>query len=252
MELTTNMSCADKRHSFRVPVHGVALVRWGGAASRRYAIDDVSLGGVALTGAPLPVRGTTIRTVLQIDTTPAMSMLGRVARVSATPGRRPGFAVAFDVVPAEAEDSIHDLSLTLLERADRQRVLIVGRSHPTRDTLGALIASAGWDVVTATTPLEAIVMLQNPAIDIRWMVVVAVLAVAPAAELLAFAADEHPGVRRLLITKEHDCATAMFSLRRRLAHACLLQPLRHHRIRRVLGDGPRNWRPSPLRTSAAR
>jgi PleD family two-component response regulator len=148
--------------------------------------------------------------------------------------------VAFDSVSPEAEDVIHDLGVSLLERAYRYRVMVVGRPHPTLDAASALITSAGWDVVGASTPLEAIFALQNPRLDVRWMVVVAPLLHDPA-ELLAFAADAYPGTRRLLIVKAHDTVVAMRSLRHGLADACLLEPMRRSRIRRVLGEGPRNW-----------
>lgn len=242
MGMTAIKARQNKRHSFRVPVSGIASVRWGKRRSRAYAIDDVSLGGASLRGDPAPERGELVWTRLSIPSSRPIRARGTVVRFTAGWGGCPGFALAFDRVSAEAEDVIHDLGVTLLERAGQHRVMVVGRIHPKREAVTAVVQSAGWDVVEASTPLEAIFALQDPLIDVRWMVVIESLMVAPATELLAFASEAHPGTRRLLIGREHDTLVAMRTLRHGLADACLLYPLRRSRVRRVLGDGPRNWR----------
>jgi len=194
MEQTTSTT-GDRRRSFRVPVSAAAAVRTRAGLVSTYAVNDVSLGGALLSGAPVIARGSKVDVVIRCVGSPPMCVAGRVVRHSATRRARPRWAIRFRDIPAEAEDAIHDLSVATLERGPS--VLVVDRSDQANAELAAEVRQAGLRPLTASTPLEAIELLHRNAGQVVSAVIGRVSDPDGWLGLLELLREEFPAVRRV-------------------------------------------------------
>ena len=225
----------EQRRSDRLPVRGVASLQGGGNRSRRFALDNVSVGGALMMGAPHPAVGSAVSLELRVPGMCSKSLHGQVVRECHRPDDIEGFAVRFDEVPSDIEDWVHDLSVRVLQNEARPAVLIVARSRSTRETLGASLEKIGWHVTLASTPLEALLALEREIADLRWVVILDQLTQTSGVELLQHVARDYPEVRRLLVCRPDTYRYARQAVRDGLADAALLQPIQRQRLDSIVG-----------------
>jgi DNA-binding NarL/FixJ family response regulator len=224
----------EHRRSFRLPIGGAASVAWGERNSRRYTIDNLSLGGALMLGTPAPAEGEAVHAVIRLPGARLLDLSGRVIRTT-DHHYRPEFAVAFDELRSEAEDLIHDLSIAMLEQRGVATALVVARSQTMRDGLSSLLREIGWTAAAAEAPLQAIALLDQPELDVRWVVVLERQTQTSGIDLLRYVADELPGVRRLLISRPEKYRAASDAVRLGVADAALLQPVQRDRFKQIVG-----------------
>ncbi|HUH03064.1 MAG TPA: PilZ domain-containing protein [Kofleriaceae bacterium] len=231
------MASREARHSFRFSVDGEATVRWSGHA-RRYAIENLSLGGALFVGGPAPARGEHVQALLRARGRRVL-LRGRVVRAH-THTQIGSFAMAFTQLGAGAEDAIQDLSLATVEPATGATVLLVGRGVYATNALARCLREQGWSVTRVATPIDAIRRLQDGHLDVRWVAVFDRLTQTSSSDFLQYVAEEHPTVQRLLITCAEAGDQAREVVTQGLADQALSEPIQMAAVRRIVGRGPRD------------
>jgi hypothetical protein len=214
-------------------VQGDAAVRWGGKTNR-YQLETLSLGGALMhtLSGTAPGTGDEVQAVLHVHGARTISMRGRVVRGGdADPD---GFAIAFEPLSPRAEDVIENLSLEVLERGLRSTVLVVSGLRGPGRTLSRCMRDNGWRVINVSSPLDAVQRLQDPSLDVRWLIVMDHLTQTSAADLMRYASEEHPVVRRVLVRGSDPLG----SLGEELADIRLSLPVDRASLRQVIGAGP--------------
>lgn len=200
-------SQADRRRSFRVPVHGLALLWHEDRIAGRYALGDLSIGGCMLRNGPRCVLGDEYGLVLDLDERSSIRVPAKVVRQRETElgGRELG--LAFLSHSSVVDDQIQDLVMQLLEHeryASSGRVLVVdAESARRRDTAGNL-RRLGHEVLEATTPLEAVWELENGPMDIHTVFVARRLGSSDGRDLLRFIGSRYTGVWRVMLAEQQE------------------------------------------------
>lgn len=182
-------------------------------------------------------RGADVRVLLQLPREEVMTLDGRVLR-SWDQGEQTAAALEFVDCSADVEDLLHGaVSRWLFAQADVSEagVLVVDNEAVVRRSLARDIASLGRQVRTAARPCEAIAQLDDEDTKLRVAVVGPCLGGSmDAFELLEQLEEEHPDVRRVLLTaSECELRPALARLSGR-AHAVLARPWRAERIASVI------------------
>jgi hypothetical protein len=223
----------ENRRSFRFEVQGDAAVRWG-QETNRYQLGNLSLGGALMRtmSGNTPAMGDEVQAVLHVRGARTIALHGRVVRGA---DRDPaGFAIAFDRLSPRAEDAIENMSLEVLQRGLRSTVLVVSGLRGPGKVLGQCMRDTGWRVITVASPLDAVQRLADPSLDVRWLVVLDHLTQTSAADLMRYASEEHPAVRRILVRGSDPLGP----LGEELADVRLTLPVDRASLREVIGAGP--------------
>lgn len=209
----------ERRHSFRVPLRAVASLRAPGV-SYRCDVDDVSLGGAHLTHAPPLAAGEPVYLDIRVPGFTTVTAHGDAIRTGS------GWAsVRFSELDADAEDTIHDLSVAMLEHGRRPVFLIVAGGCGLCDQLTEAVRGTGYDAVRACTPLDTLAALQNPVLNIEAAFVDLDLTQTTGLEVLRHLAAEHPDVVRIAVARAHGRGLADRAEAAGLAHDLLCEPL---------------------------
>lgn len=212
----------------------LTLTRYAGT----YLVRNLSAGGALLVGDSLLHVGERIRILLQIHGTSPMSLVGEVVRhESRTEGERL-FAITFGDVPAAVEDTIQQAVLRTLENVRGKQqcatVLVLDTSLESRLALERELQSLGHEAVSASTPLEAMSRLYSGQPRIETVIVDARLGHADGLEFLAFLADDHPHIRRVLMSGDFRTAHLILAKRAKQPHAFLAKPWDRETLTRAL------------------
>lgn len=222
---------AERRHSFRVDVDGLALLWCKERIAGRYRVADLSIGGCLLRDGPPCEVGTEYGIVLHLPTEAAMRLPGRVIRERVTDFGRRELGIEFLQRPPWSEDRIQDLAMKNLEREQntRGRVLVVDSNEVRRDMIVETLLGMGCDVLEAATPVEAVWELENGPLDIHTAFVARSLGNSDGRDLVRFIGSRYEGVFRVLLTDERETHDID-------ADAVLRGPLDLRRLRRALPD----------------
>ncbi len=194
---------ANRRRSFRAEVQGNAIVHGPGDAAVRCAVIDLSLGGVRLLE---PVRdepgldpGTEVTIELECSGAGWVVQRGRIAR-----HRLGELVVCFDALSPEVEDLIEDEVLGAVEAQKAPRVVVVDRAHARRRHVSDALRTAGSCVLEASTPLEAIALIERSRNHVCAVALSESLTQTQADEVRRFLQEEHPHVKVVVITIHGD------------------------------------------------
>jgi hypothetical protein len=183
----------NRRRAYRAGVNGNAIVQAGGVAVR-CAIVDLGLGGVRLLE---PVRdepglaaGVEVMVELECAGAGWVAQRGRVVRHHAGE-----IAVAFHALSPEVEDRIEDEVLGAVEAARAPRVVVVDRSQDRRHRLAEALRDSGCCSLEASTPLEAVDMVERSRNHVVAVAVAETLTQTQADELVTYLAESHPDVQ---------------------------------------------------------
>ena len=202
----------ERRNSGRVQSTGTAVVHGSFAAHAR--ILDLAIGGVSLQidhAAPLPDVGAPVRLDVRLDGAGRwLHLSGSVARVEAC-GSGAALVIELLVVPPDFEDLVQDELLSALECAHVPRVLLVDGARGRRELVAAAFRAIGYHVIEVSSPLEAIVEIDQSRLHL-WAVVIADTKLASQADdLRAFLGETHPEVP-LIDVGQGTCRTGRTSL----------------------------------------
>jgi len=198
----------DRRRSYRADVRGLAVLHAPGDAGRaRYHIENLSLGGARLrraagtTPPPLPV-GAAVTVELGVDGTGWVVQQGQILRSD-----RDALAIGFGPLTPEAEDLIEDEVLAAIEARRAPRVVVVDRSAPRRLRLAAALERGGLCALEASTPLEAIDLVERSRTHVAVAAIHETLTQTGGWELIAYLGDAHPQLKIAVIADDELAAT---------------------------------------------
>jgi len=196
------MNMPDLRHYARAHVCGDAIVH-APTGVAHCEIENLSVGGALLhplLEVPLEIEpGTPVTVDLHLAGT--SSWVGQSGRVRWR-DRGGSLAIAFEEVSAEFEDEVEDEVLLDLEAVRSPRVLVVDRSPERRRRLAAALRRAGCLPLSASTPLEAIELIEESHEHLAGAAIADELTQTGGKELVQFLRETHPNVRIVIITDE--------------------------------------------------
>ena len=205
---------------------GASAVAWtemGGPM--RYLVENLSTGGALLTGGPLLSVGERLSVRIHLE----RRSLGplRATMVRAVDGVSVG--VAFVGLSVEDEDVIQQTILEALEAnargaRPRCRALVVDGSLQARQQLQRDLTQLGHGVISAATPLEAMMRLEDPMANFDVVLVDLRFASIDGLALLRYLIDTHPRTRRVLMSGEARIDQLKIAQFAGQAHAILPKP----------------------------
>jgi ActR/RegA family two-component response regulator len=200
------MTGHDRRVFVRARVVATATAWVRGICKGSYIVENLSLGGVQLSGGPAIRVGEEIKLILELPSGP-VEVRGLVLRSDAR-ARDAALALRFHMLSRRARDTIGATVAEALEEAARDSssrpeptVLVVDDSLLIRESLTRDIRRAGWEVACFSTSLDALDFLDRPESCIR-VALVDLVRINEGKDLLNFLAEERPSIRRVLMSEE--------------------------------------------------
>jgi ActR/RegA family two-component response regulator len=200
------MTGQDRRVFVRARVAATATAWVRGLCKGSYIVENLSLGGVQLSGGPAMRVGEEIKLILELPRG-QIEVRGPVLRSQAR-SRDAAIAVRFNMLSRRAREALGAAVAEGLEEAARDSstrseptVLVVDASLLERESLTRDIRHAGWEVACFSTSLDALDFLDRQASCIR-VVLIDVVGVSGGNDLFNFLADEKPEIRRVLLSEE--------------------------------------------------
>jgi CheY-like chemotaxis protein len=228
------MNRAERRRHWRAPLWATAGVSIETRDLGRFEVVNLSAGGALLVGDIPPPLGAPVRLLLHLpggETVAAGAAL--VRRDQSRQGS--AFALAFTTLAAADEEVIQRAVTVALDQARAASVLIVDESPDESAALATEMSGLGWRAFAVRTPLEAAHVLEEPN-HLSLAVVDIVLGAGEKVDLLAYLAERHPTVRRVLLSE----ATSLYDLDRARSaltfsiHGVLNKPWSTEELARVL------------------
>lgn len=193
----------ERRSYVRARVVATATVWARGLCKGSYIVENLSLGGVYVSGGPAVRVGEDIKVILELPRGP-VEVRGKVLR-SETGTRDCTLAIRFEATARRTRDAIGSAVADALEAASRDAsvrpeptVLVVDDSLLVRESLTRDLRCAGWEVACFSTSLDALDFLDRPDSQIR-VALIDLVWTRGNDDLLRFLADERPRIRRVLM-----------------------------------------------------
>jgi hypothetical protein len=192
-------SFVERRRTPRVSVSGHAVVH---AASTvvRCQIVDLSMGGARFQSTDLAPPELAVGAFVQVDlhldgaNTAWRHLRSHVQRIET--GSM--FCVAFDDIDAQFEDIVEDEVLAGLEGERMPRAVVVDLQLTRRARIAAALRIAGCSAVEASTPLDAITLIEQSKAHVA-LVLISERIAGEADPLIGFLRDEHPDIELVVI-----------------------------------------------------
>jgi CheY-like chemotaxis protein len=228
------MTGEDRRRHARAPVATSVTVHRGEERIGVYRLINLSAGGVVLAGHPALAVGEQVQVLLRLGE--------RTLRAEATVlreaqnGQGTARALAFPDLPPDDEDLIQSAVLRALEDARGASVLIVDDSAEICQALRTQLGRLGHRAVAVGTPLEAVHFLEQSN-NVTVALVDLVLGAANGLDVIAYLAEQHPRVRRVLMSgRAHpqQLELARHSMFRFSAHEVLPKPWTEESLARAV------------------
>jgi len=238
----------ERRHSFRVQVPAHASVLHKGKLCGYYLVQDVSIGGCSLRGAPLLPVGEQLDLLLHLPHRAPLALSARVRRSDVTPavstqklakpqGVAGSMGLRFEHTPPKAEDCIQDFVVETFAsaKADDGRIaLVVEPRHVERQMLVRTLRELGRRAIGVATALDAVQLLGKEGEHIDTVFIEAESRSLPSLELVEFLAHNHPRVRRVLVGEPNEIAASWVAQATGEVHALLETPCDQDAVHRVL------------------
>jgi CheY-like chemotaxis protein len=248
----------ERRHSFRVQVPAHASVLHKGKLCGHYLVQDVSIGGCSLRGAPIFPVGEHLDVLLHLPHRAPLALSALVRRVEARSSReqkneltptvsaqksvRPqgitgSMGLRFEHTPPKAEDCIQDFVVETFASAqadDGLLVLVVEPRHVERQMLVRTLRDLGRRAIGVSTALDAVQLLGKEGEHIDTVFIEAESASLPSLELVEFLAHNHPRIRRVLVGEPSEIAASWVAQATGEVHALLETPCDQDAVHRVL------------------
>ncbi len=222
------MSGHDRRVFVRARVVATATAWVRGICKGSYIVENLSLGGVQLSGGPAIRVGEEIKLMLELPRG-RVEVRGLVLRSDAR-ARDAALALRFHMLSRQARETIGNTVAEALEEAAREAsmrpeptVLVVDDSLLVRESLTRDIRRAGWEVACFSTSLDALDFLDRSESRIR-VALVDMVRVNEKADLLNFLAEERPSIRRVLMSEEGLLAGEAMEILAARADGVLVKP----------------------------
>lgn len=240
--MTSSLWISERRYHRRARVAATASLLRERGATGTYPIENLCAGGALLSGVRSPLEpGERLRVVLRIPRNSAFFINAHVVRQEQTAAGEGLVALAFYDVPAWIEDALQEEVVRALEREEHDRtptVLVVDDSAEIRTALGRQLGALGYRSLLAAAPLDVIRLLHGTSVAPVAALVDLFLGPADGLDVIAFLADEFPGVRRVLMSGQIRPAQLQLALDSGRAHAVMEKPWSRDDLKRALADAP--------------
>jgi hypothetical protein len=241
------MSSIERRRYARAPIQSRATLLRDQVPLGSFDVVNLAAGGLLLAGNAPVAAGTTIEVALSFDDGPAVVIAADMLRERARP-QGACFALAFRDAPADLAARIAARVDQLLVQARRAHVLVIDPGMAPAmagSQLRIQLARIGHTAHTVASPLDALHLLgQENRIGI------AIVALpseadqkkqrAETLDLLAHLADQHPYLRRILLSERAADAELSAALRQRpqaAPHEILASPWNDAALARAVSGG---------------
>jgi CheY-like chemotaxis protein len=228
------MNRAERRRQTRAPLWATATLSLPTRDLGSFQVVNLSAGGALLVGdIPAPL-GAPVRAVLRLPAGQAVPVEAALVRRDQS-RQGSAFALAFTALATPDEALIQQAVTAALDEARAASVLIVGESPDESAALSAELNALGWRAFAVRSSLEAAHVLDEPN-HLSLAVVDMVLGAGDKVDLLAYLAERHPAVRRVLLSE----STSLYDLDRARSaltfsiHAVLHKPWSREELARVL------------------
>jgi hypothetical protein len=206
----------ERRRHFRAGLESGAVIHASKIAIKG-RIVDLSLGGVRVRRtddqAPCPAAGAAAMIEMEIGERGWIAADGIIRRAGLDE-----VVISFAPLAAEVEDLIEDEVLAAIEAARRPRMIVVDQQPDRRRRVAEKLRAAGCDSYEASTPLEAIDLMERPRSHIKGVAIAERLTTQTGSdEFCEFVGETNPGIKLALITDA-------------LADGTVDRPLRPHRV----------------------
>jgi len=214
---------SDRRSAPRAHVALVASLFQGEECIGQYLVRNLSLGGVLLISGPILAPGSACRVVLRGACVSHLSVAGETLRTAPTAGEA-GLAVSFrDVTPSLQAELQHVVD-EAMQSVDRPGVLVYDADADTLAALAEDLHLLGRRALLALTPLEAVRWLCDAHARVETALVGLHGRAGAGPDLLAFVAEEFPGVHRVLLHDDVAADELLAAIEESNARALLSKP----------------------------
>jgi CheY-like chemotaxis protein len=228
------MNRTERRRQRRAPLWATAILHLDRRDLGGFEIINLSAGGVLLAGDLPASIGAPVSVLLRLPGAPALRTEAALVRRDRT-RQGSAFALSFTSLSTEDEEVVQRAVLAALDEARAASVLIVDESPDESAALAAELGGLGWRAFAVRTPLEAAHVLEEPH-HLSLAVVDVVFGAGEKVDLLAYLAEHHPAVRRVVLSESttlYDLDRARSALRFTL-HGILHKPWTRSDLARVL------------------
>jgi hypothetical protein len=164
-----------------------------------FRVLNISAGGVLVAGQLPVARTDRLELLLQLPSGRPLRVEAVVAREAT--GGEPAFALQLVRVSPGAEDLIHSAVVTALQEARAAAVLMVSHSLELCVALRRELRSVGQLSFAVGSPLEAVHFFTQPN-AVGAVLVDAAMGASARDDVLAYLADEHPRLLRVVVSAE--------------------------------------------------
>jgi CheY-like chemotaxis protein len=227
---------SERRGHVRALLRASAVLLRGGESLGSFRVINASVGGLLLGGTPPGPVGTRVELVLRLGPDRTVRTQAVVCREQASQDGA-AFALSFVDLPAEGRELIQGAVDAFLERVRSASVLVVDDSREVGLALSLELSRMGRSVHAVQTPLDAVYMMEERN-QVAVAIVDLVLGGAHGLDLIAYLADRHPGVRRVLMSGHAHPAQLELSRHgaaRSAPHEILAKPWTNHSLARAVG-----------------
>lgn len=233
------MGDSDRRKHPRGAVMATATVVATGHWVGLYLCENLSASGALLAGPSRLQRGDAVKLKLHLENRGPVEVDAFVVRQSIDPERgQPTYAVRFRDVPADVEDTIHNVVMEAIERqrgVGRTRALVVHETELTRRAFLRDLKALGIEAVAAASAQEAQDWLDDGEQAFALVIVDGHMEPAQKMALLEGLAERRPNARRLLVSGLSHASLPHLALASGHAHAVLTQPWNLRALALALG-----------------
>lgn len=226
-----------RRHPRSGGVTATAVVLAENRYAGAFVVEDLSAGGALLIGDPRLDLGEYVNILLQLEGKRPLHLWAEVVRHQVREAGEHLFAVAFRNMRATEEDRIQGAVLSALERrraSPDASVLVVDDAPEIHRALQRDLHAFGVGMLSAATPLEAVRHLQDPDVQIDIALVDLHLGHADGTDVLAFLAEDHPEIRRVLMSGRARPCQLELALSSGRAHEVLSKPWERRTLANLL------------------
>ena len=194
----------DRRKYPRSVLAGTATVLLDHAKAGDYLMQNVSAGGVLLSGGPAITQRTPVVVLLRLSGLEELRLAGFVVRRDVQ--FDDAIAVKFRGVAPDVQDMLQGAVLMSLERKHDPSVLVVDGDIQSLSRMAHDLDALGYRAILACTPLDTIRWLTNFDVAISVVVVEYPFGHHDGVALLRVMADEFPFIRRVLMSSQLGAA----------------------------------------------
>ncbi|HEY0707869.1 MAG TPA: response regulator [Polyangia bacterium] len=238
--MPSSLPSSERRCSPRASLTSRAVVRRQQESLGTFEVLNLAAGGLLLAGDP-PEAGSgiapdeTVDVVLDLAAGDPLILPGHLMGARKT-RHGSAFVFAFSALPAGVRAQLQTRIDDNVARAQAARVLVVDDSREIGDALCFQLDRLGQAAHAVTTPLEALRLLEEPN-QVQVAIVDMVLGGANGLDLLAYLSDQHPNIRRVLMSGHAAAGQLELTARghQAMPHEVLAKPWSETTLTRALG-----------------